>query len=115
MQQTICDYRISLEETLVLKGFAILAMVFHHLFLDTSVYGEWLFLLNPFIAGLAIVCKVCLPIFLFLSGYGFYSQLFYNSRFHYKSFKLVIAGNLKSILKSSRQSKAIAIFSNILK
>ena len=57
------DYRISLNETNVVKGVAICAMLVHHLFLDVAQYGEALY-------GLAVVGKVCVSLFLFLSGYG---------------------------------------------
>ncbi len=57
------DYRISLNETNAIKGIAIIAMLVHHLFYEHPEYGEPTF-------QLALIGKVCVAIFLFLSGYG---------------------------------------------
>lgn len=62
MAETI-DYRLSLNDTIALKGVAIIAMLCHHLFFQESAYGVG-------IQQFGIVCKVCVAIFLFLSGYG---------------------------------------------
>lgn len=63
------DYRITLRETNVFKGIAICAMLFHHLFFDFGwkVYG----VIN---LKVALACKVCVAIFVFLSGYGLATQ-----------------------------------------
>jgi hypothetical protein len=57
------DYSITLNETNVIKGIAICAMLWHHLFLESHEYGEVIF-------KLASTCKVCVALFVFLSGYG---------------------------------------------
>ena len=57
------DYRISLEETQTIKALAIMAMLFHHLFYLHPEYG-----LVTFVTANA--CKVCVALFVFLSGYG---------------------------------------------
>lgn len=51
------------DNTAAIKGFAILCMVWHHLFLSTAAYGEWAHYLSIF-------GKVCVALFLFVSGYG---------------------------------------------
>lgn len=56
-------FELSKDDTLVLKGVAICAMLFHHLFWQHPEYG-WL------IFQIALIGKVCVSIFLFLSGYG---------------------------------------------
>lgn len=58
-------------DTTAIKGIAILLMLWHHLFLNTMAYGT-------LTHSLAVVFKVCVALFLFVSGYGLtkqYSQL----------------------------------------
>lgn len=58
-------------DTAAIKGIAILLMLWHHLFLNTMAYGS-------LTHSLAVVFKVCVALFLFVSGYGLtkqYSQL----------------------------------------
>lgn len=62
---------LSKTDTVAIKGIAILLMLWHHLFLNTMAYGS-------FTQSLAVVFKVCVALFLFVSGYGLtkqYSQL----------------------------------------
>ena len=63
MRKTIIDYGINLQETQIVKAFAIVLMLIHHLFLDHPEFG-----LIPH--SLAIAGKVCVALFVFLSGYG---------------------------------------------
>ena len=63
MHKEPVDFQISPNETNIIKGIAICAMLFHHLFYETNVYGS-------FTQQFAIVCKVCVSMFLFVSGYG---------------------------------------------
>ena len=58
---------LSKSETTAIKGCAILLMLWHHLFLRTMEYGL-------FTQSLAIVFKVCVALFLFVSGYGMTKQ-----------------------------------------
>lgn len=57
------DYRITLNETNILKAIAICAMLCHHLFFENPEYGTIAF-------KLALTGKVCVALFVFLSGYG---------------------------------------------
>lgn len=57
------DYRISPAETQIIKAFAIMAMLIHHLFLNHPEYGIGVY-------SIAIMGKVCVALFVFLSGYG---------------------------------------------
>ena len=57
------DYRIAPAETQIIKAFAIIAMVVHHLFLGHPEYGLVTY-------HVAIACKICVALFVFLSGYG---------------------------------------------
>lgn len=57
------DYRITPSETQIIKAFAIMAMLVHHLFWENPEYGLG-------VHSLAIMGKVCVALFVFLSGYG---------------------------------------------
>lgn len=57
------DYRITPAETQVVKAIAIAAMIIHHLFWEHPEYGLVAY-------TLAIAGKVCVALFVFLSGYG---------------------------------------------
>lgn len=62
---------LSRSDTTAIKGIAILLMLWHHLFLNTMAYGN-------LTHSMAVVFKVCVALFLFVSGYGLtkqYSQL----------------------------------------
>ena len=55
------------KDTTAIKGIAILLMLWHHLFLSSAEYGAW----ANFFAGIA---KLCVALFLFVSGYGLTKQ-----------------------------------------
>ena len=63
MLNTSIDYRLSLNNTHVIKGVAICAMLWHHLFVGSPEYGTG-------VERVAATCKVCVALFVFLSGYG---------------------------------------------
>lgn len=58
---------LSKSDTAGIKGIAILFMLWHHLFLRTMEYGA-------LTQSLAVVFKVCMALFLFVSGYGLTKQ-----------------------------------------
>ena len=58
---------LSKSDTAGIKGIAILFMLWHHLFLHSTEYG----VLTP---SMAVVFKVCVALFLFVSGYGLTKQ-----------------------------------------
>ena len=63
------------EQSLQLKGVAILMMLWLHLFNTAERVGECTTLINyfngkPLAFALARVCGMCVPIYLFISGYG---------------------------------------------
>ena len=62
------SFGLTLHDTSVLKGIAICAMLWHHLFYENPEYGYvvWHF---------AMLGKVCVSIFLLLSGYGLTIQM----------------------------------------
>lgn len=63
MLNTSLDYRLSLNNTNVIKGVAICAMLWHHLFVGSLEFGTG-------VERVAASCKVCVALFVFLSGYG---------------------------------------------
>lgn len=63
MADVFVDYQISPKETQIIKGFAICAMLVHHLFWEHPEYG-----FVPY--QMALAGKVCVALFVFLSGYG---------------------------------------------
>jgi len=56
-------YNISKDNTLAIKGIAIIAMLLHHLFYTHPEYGL-------LVQQIGLIGKVCVAMFLFLSGYG---------------------------------------------
>ncbi len=80
------DYSISKQDTLVIKGFAICAMLWHHLFSQGGDYCT-------FTLFLAQIGKVCVSLFLFLSGYGITTQ--------YQNFRLKNHTPKESIIDSN--------------
>lgn len=64
-------FKLSLQDSIRLKGIALLLLLWHHLFYSSnSAYTEC------YAAGVAIInttglmAKVCVALFVFLSGYG---------------------------------------------
>ena len=57
------DFRLSLDETLIIKGLAICLMLWHHLFYMHPEYGSFVYQTAQF-------GKLCVSLFLFVSAYG---------------------------------------------
>jgi len=57
------DYRIAPAESQIIKAFAIVAMIVHHLFWDHPEYGV-------VTHSVGVAGKICVALFVFLSGYG---------------------------------------------
>lgn len=59
-----------------LKGVAILLMLFHHMYRKPSMFDDYGLSFAPFeqadVVDFAAVCKICVSIFAFISGYGLY-------------------------------------------
>lgn len=64
------------DTSLALKGLAIIMLLFHHLFRVPDCYKEFIISFFPFaehqINNLAEACRICVPIFAFISGYGLF-------------------------------------------
>lgn len=63
--------KLSIQETNVIKGIALIFLLWHHLFytgdmpVDDIIIGQYKLVLTT-----GVWCKVCVAIFVFLSGYG---------------------------------------------
>lgn len=57
------DYQIHPKETLIIKAVAIIAMLVHHLFYEHPEFGGT-------IINIGVIGKICVFLFVFLSGYG---------------------------------------------
>lgn len=65
------------RQTNIAKGVAVLLLLWHHLFYNNPKnYGKFISVLNinnvPVESVIADLCKVCVAVFLLLSGYGLY-------------------------------------------
>lgn len=79
--------------TNVAKGLAILLMLFHHLGLNPELN---LFEKSSIFFKMASQCKVCVAIFLILSGYGL--NISFNKKYDKKTSKLIVF-TIKHLLK----------------
>lgn len=84
------DYSLSKTDTNVVKGIAICAMLWHHLFYLTSEYGELVHVLG-------LMGKVCVSLFLFVSAYGLTIQ--YTTNTENDGFLHEIKFSIKFLLK----------------
>lgn len=84
-------FSLSLHDTSILKGIAICAMLWHHLFYENPEYGL-------FVWHLALLGKVCVAIFLLLSGYGLTIQM---NRILDRSQNVIRGGIFAALLLSS--------------
>ena len=64
------------EESNICKGIAICMMLMHHLF-SSNDYSDYSISFYPFteerVVFLAILCKICVAVFMFVTGYGLYT------------------------------------------
>lgn len=69
---------LSIADSMTAKGIAIILMLFHHLFNDYEEYAGYTVTYAPFTGDrlmyLAILSKICVAIFVFISGYGIASS-----------------------------------------
>ena len=67
---------LSISDTTMAKGIAILFMLFLHLFANNDLQKNYDIALNifdkPLIYYIAVFCSCCVPIYFFLSGYALY-------------------------------------------
>lgn len=72
MATNTIDYRIHCKETLIIKAIAIIAMLVHHLFYEHPEFGST-------IVNIGVIGKICVFLFVFLSGYGMTASFPYVS------------------------------------
>ncbi len=74
MEKKISENSFTKQDTLALKGIAILLMVFHHCFHDKILFTDYIIDFTPFseesVMNFALFAKVCVAIFVFITGYG---------------------------------------------
>ncbi len=67
-------HEFSLKDTNIVKGAAIMMLIFHHLFLDADRYAGFAIDFRPLtessVNWLAYTLKICVTIFTFMSAYG---------------------------------------------
>ena len=62
---------LSIDDSNVFKGLAIMLMLWHHIFFQKQAYfDEFLFLSYDVIEYTRVMAKLCVSIFVFVSGYG---------------------------------------------
>lgn len=66
--------KLTVQDSNVLKGIVILIMLWHHLFLRPE-YNDIVIHGHSIAQEIAIMCKVCVAIFVFVSGYGLTEKL----------------------------------------
>lgn len=70
-----------------LKGIAVLMLLFHHLFyIDNGLFNELTINGNNVIHAIAHACKACVPLFVFLSGYGLMASMEKQEKFNIRHF-----------------------------
>lgn len=62
---------LSIKDTNALKGIALCMLLVHHLFyIQNGMYNDVYFKGVGIVQAFAVACKACVPLFVFLSGYG---------------------------------------------
>lgn len=84
---TTIKKELSIKDTNVLKGIALLILLFHHLWYTNEgadlngnniIDGT-----EHYLQTLSISCKICVAIFVFLSGYGLTKSYKGNAKYHF--------------------------------
>lgn len=78
---------LSLNESNSLKGIALVLLLIHHLFyIKNGQYDDVDIAGHGIINTLGIICKVCVALFVFLSGYGLGTSLTYSPKLNIRQF-----------------------------
>ena len=76
VQGTLRKPTFAKEDAMALKGAAILMMMLHHCFRETSLYEGFTISFAPFseqsVVRVALFFKICVSLFAFISGYGLF-------------------------------------------
>jgi len=73
------NHGFTLQMTNAAKGVALLLLLWHHLFFQSPEYGT-------LISASARIARLCVPMFLLLSGYGLYESTRHQKRLNVPSF-----------------------------
>ncbi len=64
-------HELSIRDTNIIKGVALICLLFHHLFfVENGLFYDYYVCNHGVVNELGKVCKVCVALFVFLSGYG---------------------------------------------
>lgn len=78
---------LAVDDTNALKGIALLLLLCHHLFyIQKGEYTDIYFANFGIIQEFGIACKVCVAIFVFLSGYGLVKKYNKSERVNFREF-----------------------------
>ena len=84
---------LTLRDTNILKGIALILLLIHHLFyIDNGLYDDITIAGRGVVQTIGLWSKICVAIFVFLSGYGLTAQMEKNSgvgnlaRFYWRRF-----------------------------
>lgn len=81
------------NDTFFLKGVAVILLLIHHLFyINSGLYDDFYICGQPLVQTIGVVSKVCVSIFVFLSGYGLVRS---NSVGHFSVFSFYVKGLTK--------------------
>ena len=93
------EKHFSVDDSLAIKGIAIILLLFHHLFRVPALYSgydvNFLFLDEEFVSVLFTYFKVCVGIFAFISGFGL-SKSYKKSRDKLDTGRFVLKRYIKS-------------------
>lgn len=74
MKREVLTSQLTKRDTQILKGIAVLMLLFHHCLYTGEGYDDFIINGVPFFKNVGIFCKICVAIFVFLSGYGLTKQ-----------------------------------------
>ncbi len=72
-------FQLTLHDTNVLKGIALVLLLCHHCWYSGEDYSDIVVLGYPVFKEFGIFCKLCVSVFVFLSGYGLTKVAMKNS------------------------------------
>ena len=84
------QFNLSIDDSYALKGIALLMLLFHHLFyIQNGLYDDVTLHMGrekiDLVNYIALACKLCVAIFVFLSGYGLAAKYTCNQKRALKS------------------------------
>lgn len=88
------------QDSICLKGVAVILMIFHHCFVDKSRYEGYAIIFSPFseefVVSISYYFKICVSIFAFISGYG----LYLSAKGHIQNRKEVTQWTVSRLIKT---------------